>query len=140
MVLAAFTDNMMYFLSPSDLLSKHRSNNLQTVRLDGLVQKGSVGRDKLLFVVTDQVQKINVEYTGFIPSLFREGKGAVVIGQWVAQNNLLKATKILAQHDENYTPPGARMIELGLYSFISTLTSTGRPMSAPGVTNGAYCL
>lgn len=108
MILAAFRDNMMYFLSPSDLHSKHRSNNLQTVRLGGLVQKGSVRRDKndkLFFVVTDQVQKINVEYIGFIPSLFREGKGVVVIGQWIAQNNLLKATKILAKHDENYTPP-----------------------------------
>jgi cytochrome c-type biogenesis protein CcmE len=108
MILAAFRDNMMYFLSPSDLYSKHRSNTLQTVRLGGLVQKGSVIRDKndkLLFVVTDQVQKVNVEYTGFIPSLFREGKGVVVIGQWIAQNNLLKATKILAKHDENYTPP-----------------------------------
>ena len=39
-----------------------------------------------------------------MPNLFEEGKGVVAEG-FLEDRNYLKATKILAKHDENYMPP-----------------------------------
>jgi cytochrome c-type biogenesis protein CcmE len=57
--------------------------------------------------MTDLVKEIPVAYTGILPDLFKEGKGAVVQvkpgtgGEYVA-------TEVLAKHDENYMPPEAK--------------------------------
>ena len=47
---------------------------------------------------------INVIYSGAVPNLFEEGKGAVAEG-FLKDRNFFMASKILAKHDENYMPP-----------------------------------
>ena len=69
-------------------------------------------RDNLTvhFVVTDLAKDIPVSYTGILPDLFKEGKGAVVQGRLGPDGNFT-ASEVLAKHDENYMPPrsaGAR--------------------------------
>jgi cytochrome c-type biogenesis protein CcmE len=44
-----------------------------------------------------------VTYTGVVPDLFREGKGAVAQGEM--RDGVFVASEILAKHDENYMPP-----------------------------------
>ena len=59
------------------------------------------------FVVTDTVKEIPVAYTGILPDLFKEGKGAVVQGKLGADGRFT-ASEVLAKHDENYMPPAAQ--------------------------------
>jgi hypothetical protein len=59
------------------------------------------------FVVTDTVKDVNVAYTGLLPDLFKEGKGAVVQGKLDASGKFV-ASEVLAKHDENYMPAEAQ--------------------------------
>ena len=58
------------------------------------------------FVITDTVKEIPVAYTGILPDLFRDGKGAVVQGR-LGGDGVFAASEVLAKHDENYMPPEA---------------------------------
>ena len=57
--------------------------------------------------MTDMVKDIPVAYTGILPDLFKEGKGAVVQVKESANGEYI-ATEVLAKHDENYMPPEAK--------------------------------
>ena len=59
------------------------------------------------FIVTDTAKEIPVTYTGILPDLFKEGKGAVVQGR-LGTDGKFAATEVLAKHDENYMPPEAK--------------------------------
>lgn len=95
-----------YFYSVSRITSgeapKHKS-----IRAGGCVVPGSIetAKDKLetTFVVTDGVSRIKVTYDGILPDLFGEGEAAVITGK-VNDEGLMVATKVLAKHDETYTP------------------------------------
>jgi cytochrome c-type biogenesis protein CcmE len=52
------------------------------------------------------VQRVPVRYSGILPDLFKEGKGAVVQGK-LGADGVFAATEVLAKHDENYMPPDA---------------------------------
>ncbi|HEX3141240.1 MAG TPA: cytochrome c maturation protein CcmE, partial [Rhizobacter sp.] len=79
-------------------------------RIGGLVEEGSLQRSPqgltVHFVVTDLAKKVPVVYTGFLPDLFREGKGVVAQGR-LGIDGVFHADQILAKHDENYMPPEA---------------------------------
>ena len=71
-----------------------------------MVKKNSVSMssDQIDFIITDLKSEINVKFSGVIPNLFSEEKGVVAEG-FLKDRNFLKASKILAKHDENYMPP-----------------------------------
>jgi cytochrome c-type biogenesis protein CcmE len=96
--------NTVYFFSPSELFDITELPN-GTIRIGGMVKKGSMKKkgNDFSFVVTDFKKEILVNYTGIKPNLFEEGQGAVVEGILNSRTNL-KATQILAKHDENYMP------------------------------------
>ena len=96
--------NIVYFFSPSELYDITELPN-GTIRIGGMVKKGSMKKkgNDYSFVVTDFKREILVNYTGIKPNLFEEGQGAVVEGILNSRTNL-KATQILAKHDENYMP------------------------------------
>jgi cytochrome c-type biogenesis protein CcmE len=104
--LKAFQENMMYFITPSDLLADLNTDN-KTFRLGGMVKQGSVqradGSMEVRFVVTDNKHELPVTYTGVLPDLFREGQGVIARGK--IANGLFTAEEVLAKHDENYMPP-----------------------------------
>ena len=106
LVLSAFSDNLVFFVSPSDLAEA--SANGRTMRLGGLVEQGSVerakqGRPTAHFRVTDGATSIPVTYTGVLPDLFREGQGVVALGTLQADGSF-RASEVLAKHDETYIP------------------------------------
>lgn len=102
----AFRKNMMYFYTPSDLLTGSVPVGAK-LRLGGLVERGSVQRGEGLnvrFVLADCERKISVRYTGILPDLFREGQGIVATGSLDGERVFI-ADEVLAKHDENYMPP-----------------------------------
>ncbi len=108
LVLNALNSNIALYVTPSDVFAG-KAPKAQAFRIGGLVKMGSVRRDNLTvhFVMTDLVQDIPVAYTGILPDLFKEGKGAVVQVKQLAGGEYV-ATEVLAKHDENYMPPEAK--------------------------------
>jgi len=107
LVLNALNSNIALYVTPSEVFAGKAPKN-QSFRIGGLVKEGSLRRDNLTvhFVITDMVQDIPVAYTGILPDLFKEGKGAVV--QVKPGSGEYVATEVLAKHDENYMPPEAK--------------------------------
>ena len=105
LVLKSLEENVVYFLSPTEIKNLSEINN-KKIRIGGMVKKQSiiVNSDKVIFIVTDFKNEINVSYSGPVPNLFEEGKGVVAEG-FLKDRNFLVADKILAKHDENYMPP-----------------------------------
>ena len=106
LILNAFNSNLVFFFSPSQIVSKEAPVN-RTFRLGGLVVAGSVKRDGVAvdFKVTDTAQTVPVHFEGILPDLFKEGKGVVAQGK--LQDGVFVAKEVLAKHDENYMPPEA---------------------------------
>ena len=109
LVLNAFNSNLVFFFTPSQVAA-HEAPRDRAFRIGGLVEAGSVVRDKdaltVRFKVTDTVQAVPVVFTGILPDLFREGKGVVAQGR-IGADGTFQAKEVLAKHDENYMPPEA---------------------------------
>lgn len=106
LVLAAFRDTIVFFNSPSDVITGNLAPG-KRIRLGGLVEDGSVARKDGMtveFTVTDTANEIKVVYTGLLPDLFREGQGVIAYGVLMPDGSF-KADELLARHDENYMPP-----------------------------------
>ena len=111
LVLNAFQSNLVFFLTPTQVAS-HEAPRDRTFRIGGLVEAGSVVREKdaltVRFNVTDTAKTIPVVYSGILPDLFREGKGVVAQGR-LQSDGTFRASEVLAKHDENYMPPEAKL-------------------------------
>ena len=69
LVLSAFEENIVFFMSPTDIAANKVSEN-QRFRLGGLVEEGSVDRsggETVTFNVTDITNSVAVTYTGILP-------------------------------------------------------------------------
>jgi cytochrome c-type biogenesis protein CcmE len=103
-----FNDNLVFFYTPTQILSGEVPQGEKTYRLGGMVEVGSVQREtdslKVSFVVSDLNNKVPVQFNGIVPDLFKEGTGVVADGQW--DGTTFVATEVLAKHDEDYMPPG----------------------------------
>lgn len=110
LVLYAFNDNLMLYHTPSEVAAGKVPQG-RTFRLGGMVLKGSFKRDPdgitTHFVLTDTARNVPVIFSGILPDLFKEGKGAVAEGRLDTQGVFVAST-ILAKHDENYMPPPAQ--------------------------------
>jgi cytochrome c-type biogenesis protein CcmE len=95
-----------FFYTPADIVAG-KAQNGRTARLGGMVEKGSVHRDRdgvtIHFVLTDGLAATPVTFRGIVPDLFREGSGAVAEGRM--EGGTFVADQILAKHDERYMPP-----------------------------------
>jgi cytochrome c-type biogenesis protein CcmE len=108
LTLNAFSDNMVFFMTPADLAEKDPPPG-QTIRLGGMVEAGSLhrisvdGEPTATFKVTDGKSDVTVAYTGILPDLFREGQGVVAMGSLLPDHSF-HAQEVLAKHDETYMP------------------------------------
>ncbi len=107
-VLNALDSNIALYVTPSEI-ADGKAPQGKAFRIGGMVREGSLKRDNLTvhFVITDTAKDIPVAYTGILPDLFKEGKGAVIQGR-LDDAGLFTATEVLAKHDENYMPPEAQ--------------------------------
>lgn len=108
LILNALNSNIALFVTPSEVAAGKAPKD-QAFRIGGMVKDESVKRDGLTvhFIITDLVKDISVAYTGILPDLFKEGKGAVIQGRMNANGEFI-ASEVLAKHDENYMPPEAQ--------------------------------
>jgi len=107
LVLNALDSNIALYVTPSEVAAGKAPQG-KAFRIGGMVKEGSIQRKELTvhFVITDTARDIPVAYTGILPDLFKEGKGAVIQG-WLGTDGLFIASEVLAKHDENYMPPAA---------------------------------
>ena len=72
-------DNVLYFLSPTEISEKQNLNFNKKIRIGGMVKKNSiiVNNNEIKFTVTDFKNEIIVSYRGTVPNLLAEGKGVV---------------------------------------------------------------
>ena len=105
-VLKSLEENVVYFLTPTEIYNKTDISFEKKIRVGGLVKINSVNKGETLinFIITDLNNEIIVSYNGLVPNLFAEGKGVVVEGK-LKDKKYFIADKILAKHDENYMPP-----------------------------------
>lgn len=114
LTLYALSQNIDLFYTPSEIVNgKNDDPNQkpevgQRIRVGGMVVEDTVKRDektlKVEFDVNDVGPSITIEYEGILPDLFREGQGIVAQGVLIEPTRL-RATEVLAKHDENYMPP-----------------------------------
>lgn len=109
LVLSAFQKNLVFFFTPTQIVAGEAPHGTN-FRMGGMVEEGSLKRQPdgvtVAFVVTDNVQRVRVNYRGSLPDLFKEGKGVVAQGK-LGNDKLFLADEVLAKHDENYMPPDA---------------------------------
>ena len=108
LVLNALNSNVAFFFTPTQV-SAGEAPQGRAFRVGGLVKQGSLQRDQMTvrFVITDTARDMPVAYTGILPDLFKEGKGAVAQGRLNERGEFV-ASEVLAKHDENYMPPEAQ--------------------------------
>lgn len=103
--LYALKGTVVYFYTPAQLVAAHVADG-KTIRLGGLVKPGTVihaADGSVSFVVQDKLDEVAVSYRGDLPDLFREGQGVVCEGV-LQVGGSLRATQVLAKHDEKYIP------------------------------------
>jgi len=107
LTLYALKQNINLFYSPSQIIAGEAPQQ-RSIRVGGLVVPGSVQREpnslQVSFTLTDTAQQIQVQYTGILPDLFREGQGIIARGRLI-DGSIVQADEVLAKHDENYMPP-----------------------------------
>lgn len=108
LTLNALDSNIALYVTPTEVLAGKAPQG-KAFRIGGLVKEGSIKRQDMTvrFIITDTAKEIPVAYTGILPDLFRDGKGAVVQGK-LGGDGVFAATEVLAKHDENYMPPEAQ--------------------------------
>jgi cytochrome c-type biogenesis protein CcmE len=100
--------NVVFFLTPQELLAKGAEGVGVPVRLGGQVKPGSVTWDAkaldLRFMVTDGAKEMAVHSTGAPPQMFRDGMGVVVEGR-VGAGGVFEASRLMVKHSNEYRPP-----------------------------------
>ncbi len=100
--------NVVFFLTPQELLAKGADGVGVPVRLGGQVKPGSVVWDAetldLRFTVTDGAQEMPVRSTGAPPQMFRDGMGVIVEGR-VGAGGVFQASELMVKHSNEYQPP-----------------------------------
>ena len=100
--------NVVYFLTPHELLAKGTKGVDVPVRLGGQVKPGSVKWNDttldLHFTVTDGTSEIAVASRGAPPQMFRDGMGVVLEGRYLA-NGVFNCTSLMVKHSNEYRPP-----------------------------------
>ena len=105
LILFNIKDNIVFFLTPSEILEKKLTND-KLIRIGGMVKiksyKFKTENNKNIFIITDYKNEITVYFIGILPDLFKEGNGVVAEG--FLKDNIFEAKKVFAKHDENYMP------------------------------------
>jgi cytochrome c-type biogenesis protein CcmE len=108
MLFGGLEKNVVFFLTPKELLAKGPEGVGVPVRLGGQVKPGSTKWDAktldLRFIVTDGSGDVPVKSTGAPPQMFRDGMGVVVEGR-VGQGGVFQATNLMVKHSNEYRAP-----------------------------------
>jgi len=108
LIAGGLSENMVFFLTPTELEARAASVYGEPLRLGGQVKPGSVDWDadsgRLRFVIADEGAEIRVECSGAPPAMFAEGIGVVVEGSY-DEAGLFHGTNVMVKHSNEYEPP-----------------------------------
>jgi len=108
LIVGGLKQNVVYFLTPSELLARGADVYDMPLRLGGQVKPGSKEWDaeslRVQFVLTDSIGEVNVTSSGAPPAMFREGIGVVVEGKYQASGTF-EATNLMVKHSNEYEAP-----------------------------------
>src|ERR1043165_7293972 len=97
----------VYFRTPSEIKGNEAKYNSQSLRVGGMVVKGSLHRNAdgltYRFQLTDGKANVPVHFHGVTPGLFGGGRGAGVEGR-LGTDGVFMANTIMAKHAEEYSP------------------------------------
>lgn len=100
--------NIVYFVTPTELLAKGDFAYDQPVRLGGMVRKGSIRWDPktiaLEFLLTDGFKEVAVASHTTPPQMFQEEMGIVVEGK-LLRSGTFQADRLMVKHSNEYRPP-----------------------------------
>lgn len=103
-------ENLVYFLTPQELLARGPAVYDAPVRLGGQVEPGSVVWNAesldLRFRLTDGASVVNVTSRGAPPQMFRDGIGVVVEGRY-RRSGVFESTNLMVKHSNEYRAPAA---------------------------------
>jgi cytochrome c-type biogenesis protein CcmE len=99
--------NLVYYITPSELLAKGTSVYGQSLRLGGQVRPNSVRysarTQELRFVLQDPKGAVKVTSQGLPPEMFRPGAGVVVEGTY--RSGVFSAVALMIKHGSDYKAP-----------------------------------
>jgi cytochrome c-type biogenesis protein CcmE len=100
--------NLVYFLTPSELLARGEAAYETPVRLGGQVVPGSIAWDAgaldLRFRVTDGNDTLHVQSSGAPPAMFKDTMGVVIEGSYTREG-VFRSTNLMVQHSNEYKAP-----------------------------------
>ena len=82
-ILRSLEENVVYFLSHTEIYDNEKISFEKTIRVGGLVKMNSINKNEtsVSFIITDLKKEIIVSYDGIVPNLFSEGKGVIAEGK-----------------------------------------------------------
>jgi cytochrome c-type biogenesis protein CcmE len=107
LIYQGISNNLVYYITPSELLAKGAAAQGQSFRLGGQVRPHSVTWNPITqvvhFVLQDPKGAVSVTSHGQPPELFREGIGCVVEGTY--RQGVFQATTLMVKHSGDYQAP-----------------------------------
>jgi cytochrome c-type biogenesis protein CcmE len=108
MLAGGLDDNIVYFVTPTELHAKGTQAVDAPVRLGGQVAPGSVVWNaddlQLTFRMTDGAQDVEVHSTGAPPQMFRDGIGVIVEGR-MTRAGIFESDNLMVKHSNEYRAP-----------------------------------
>ena len=108
LVYGGIGENLVYFLTPEELMARGDRAYDVPVRLGGQVVPGSVvwnaEQVDLRFNISDGVKTVPVHSTGAPPQMFRDGIGVVVEGRY-HRGGVFESTSVMVKHSNEYRAP-----------------------------------
>jgi cytochrome c-type biogenesis protein CcmE len=108
LVYGGIGENLVYFLTPQELVERGDRAYDVPLRLGGQVVPGSVQWNAqavdLRFQVGDGVHTIAVHSSGAPPQMFRDGIGVVVEGRY-HRSGVFESTSLMVKHSNEYRAP-----------------------------------
>ena len=104
---SGINENLVYYWTPTDLRANGEKAYGASIRLGGMVAKGSIvkhGGSNVEFVVHDGVTRIPVKTTTVPPQMFRENIGVVVEGT-MNRAGYFESSRLMVSHNNEYKPP-----------------------------------
>jgi cytochrome c-type biogenesis protein CcmE len=111
------SNNLVYFLTPAELLAKGAKGYGTPVRLGGVVVPNSVQWNAdaldLRFRMTDGKESVLVHSRGAPPQMFRGSIGVIVEGTF-DRSGVFESHSLMVKHSNEYRPPatGAKPAEI----------------------------
>ncbi len=98
--------NLVYFVTPTELLAKGKPAVGNPVRLGGVVVPGTIQyQDNILtFQIKDETHIVPVVTTNTPPQMFHDDIGVVVEGSLQADGRF-NAERLMVKHGNEYRPP-----------------------------------